>query len=121
MDAVLSVHGRLATVLVLYFAAVGIWGIALGVRGRGPTPGFRGALVIAEIAALGQGLLGVLVFLFLRAPNDLLHILYGFTLAVAMPLAVSFTREQTPRRQAIWLGIGALFAPGLAIRGTTTS
>ncbi len=121
MDAVLSLHGRLATVLVLYYVAVGVWGIALGIRRIGPTPGFRGALVIAEISAVAQGLLGGLVFLFLRHPSESLHVLYGFALALAIPMGASLARDRTPRGQAIALGLAALFAAGLAIRGITTS
>ncbi len=120
MEALLSVHGRLATVLVLYFVAVGIWGIVLGIRSVGPTPGFRGSLVIAELAALSQGVLGVLVLLFLKQP-DAIHILYGAALALAMPLAASLARERTPRGQSVALGIAALLAAGLAIRGITTA
>jgi len=121
MDTVLSLHGRLATVLLLYYGAVGLWGLALGLRGSGPTSGFRGALVIAEIAVLAQGLFGVLVFLFYRQPSDTLHVLYGFALALAIPLAWTTVRDRSPRAQSVWLGLVALFAAGLAIRGITTS
>ena len=121
MDLALSVHGRLATVLVLYYTAVGVWGLALGVRNSGPTPGFRGAIVIAEIAAVAQGAFGALVFLFLRAPAESLHILYGFALALAMPLAASLVRDRTARGQSVALGFAALFTAGLAIRGITTA
>ncbi|HZP97142.1 MAG TPA: hypothetical protein VFC31_12540 [Candidatus Limnocylindria bacterium] len=121
MEAVLALHRQLATVLVLYYSAVGLWGLFLGVRDRAPTPGFRGGLVIAEIAAVAQGLFGVLVFLFVRPPSDSLHILYGFALALAMPLAASLTRDRTARGRSVALGLAALFAAGLAIRGITTA
>lgn len=117
----LSLHARLATVLVLYYTAVGIWGIVLGVRNSGPTPGFRGAIVIAEIAAIAQGAFGGLVFFFLRAPSESLHVLYGFALALAMPLAASVVRDRAPRGQSVALGFAALFTAGLAIRGITTA
>ncbi len=121
MDLILSLHGRLATVLVLYYAAVGLWGLVLGMRGRGPTPGFRGGIVIAEIAAIAQGVFGALVFLFLRQPGEPLHILYGVAVVLAMPLAATVVREQQPRGQSVALGIAALFTAGLAIRGFTTA
>jgi hypothetical protein len=121
MDLVLSLHGRLAIVLVLYFSAVGLWGLFLGVRGIGPTPGLRGAFVIAEIAAVAQGLVGVLLFAFLRPPRDSLHVLYGFALVFAMPLAASIARDRQPRGQSVALGLASLFTAGLAIRGITTA
>ena len=121
MEAVLAFHAQLARVLVLYFAATGLWALGLGVRGSAPTPGLRGAFVIAEVAALVQGLGGLLVYLFLAPPRDGLHVLYGVALAVAMPLAASLLRDRTPRGQSVALGFAALFAAGLAIRGITTA
>ena len=117
----LSLHGRAATALVLYYTAVGVWGLYLGVRNSGPTPGFRGAVGIAVIASIAQGLLGFLVFFFVRPPAESLHILYGFALALAMPLAASLVRDRAPRGQSVALGLAALFTAGLAIRGIITA
>jgi MFS family permease len=121
VDVVLSLHGRAATALVLYYTAVGLWGLFLGIRNSGPTPGFRGAVAIAVIASIAQGLLGFLVFFFLRPPPEMLHLLYGFAVALAMPLAASVVRDRAPRGQSIALGLAALFTVGLAIRGIITS
>ena len=120
MDVVLSLHGRAATALVLYYTAVGLWGLILGVRNSGPTPGFRGAVAIAVIASVVQGILGLVLFI-QRPPPELLHILYGFALALAMPLAASLVRDRTPRGQSVALGFAALFTAGLAIRGIITA
>ena len=121
MDIALTLHKQLATVLVLYYTAVGFWGLGLGVRNTGPTPGFRGAVAIAVIAAVAQGVLGVLAFVFVRQPAESLHLLYGFALVVAMPLASTLIRDRTPRGQSVALGFASLFAAGLAIRGITTA
>lgn len=109
----------MAYALVLYLTAVGLWGIALGII-SGPTPSFRGALVIAEIAVVAQGLLGVLAVT-ARGLPEWQHILYGLALVVAIPLAATMVRQGSPRRTALTLGLTALFAAGLAIRGITTS
>ena len=121
MDAVLSLHGRVAYALVLYYVAVGIWGLFLGIRGSGPSPGFRGAIAVAVIASLGQGGLGLLVMLFLRPLADALHALYGVAIVLAMPFAVSLVRDRAPRGQSVALGFAALFTAGLAIRGIITA
>jgi hypothetical protein len=118
---VLSLHGRAATALVLYYTAVGLWGLFLGLRNSGPTPGFRGAIAIGVIASVVQGALGFLVYVFVRPPADLLHVLYGFALALAMPLAASLVRDRAPRGQSVALGFAALFTAGLAIRGIITA
>ena len=121
MEVMASLHGRVGWALVLYYTAAGVWGLYLGARGTGLTPSFRGAVVIAEIAAIAQGLLGFVVLAFVRPPLDSLHILYGFALVLAMPLAATLIRERTPRGQAVALGFAALFTAGLAIRAITTS
>ncbi|MEP7003840.1 MAG: hypothetical protein ABI888_04805 [Chloroflexota bacterium] len=120
MDIVLSLHGRIAFAIVLYLSAVGVWGLFLGTRGLGPTPNFIGALVIAEIAAIIQGLLGIAV-LFTRGPSNPLHSLYGFALALALPLAATIVRKRERRMASFTYALVALFAAGLAIRGMTTS
>jgi hypothetical protein len=121
LDIILSVHGRLATVLVLYYTVVGLWGVWLGIRGSGPTAGFRGAILIATIAAVVQGAFGAAAFAFVRPPRESLHVLYGFALVLAMPLAATVVRDRQPRGQSVALGLAALFTAGLAIRGITTS
>jgi hypothetical protein len=121
MAAVLSLHDRLAYVLVLYYTALGLWGLWLGLRNSGPTSSFRGAVVIATVAVIAQGVLGVLAFFFIGAPRETLHPLYGFALVLAMPLAASIVRDRQPRGQSVALGFAALFTAGLAIRGIVTS
>jgi hypothetical protein len=120
VDVVLSLHGRVATAIVLYLSVVGLWGLVLGIRGAGPTPSFIGALVIFEIAAIVQGLLGIALLLS-RAPAQSLHVLYGFALASALPLAATLVRKREPRAASFAFGFMALFAAGLAIRGITTA
>jgi hypothetical protein len=121
VDAVLSLHAQVGRALVLYYTAVGLWGLFLGVRDVGPTPGFRGAVAIAVIASIAQGVLGLLALTFLRPPPEPLHLLYGIALTLAMPLAASLVRERTARGQSVALGLAALFTAGLAIRGIMTA
>jgi len=121
VDIVLSLHGRTAFAIVLYLSVVGVWGLALGIRGSGPTPSFTGALVVAEIGAIVQGLFGILLFLFSRPPAQSVHILYGFALAVTLPMAATLVRKRQPRAASFAFGFIALFAAGLAIRGMTTA
>ena len=120
MELVLGLHGRVATAIVLYLTIVGLWGLWLGIRARGPTPNFIGALVIAEIATVVQGLFGVAV-LFGRAPANSVHILYGFALVAAIPLAATLVRHRPPRAVSFAFGVITLVAAGLAIRGITTA
>jgi hypothetical protein len=121
MDLVLSLHSRVAFALVLYYTLVGLWGIVRGIRDRGPNASYRGAIAIAVVASVLQGVLGSLVLVFRGAPREGVHILYGLALVVAMPLAATLVRDRTPRGQSIALGLASLFTAGLAIRGITTA
>ncbi len=116
---VLALHGRLGIAIGLYFTAIGVWGIALGAGGSGPSSSFRGSIVIAEVAIVVQGALGA--FLALRTPPEWIHALYGLALVAAMPLAAAVVRDYTPRRTSLALGLAALFAAGLVVRGITTA
>jgi hypothetical protein len=121
MAALVTLHGGLARTLVLYLAVIGIWGIVAWRRGGGISPAYRGALVIAWITAIVQGAVGLAMWAGGNGPRDALHVLYGFALAVALPLGYVYARERVPRQQSLVLGLALLFAAGLAIRGITTS
>ena len=116
----LDLHAGLARAILLYLAALGAWGLFLAARGSGPSPSYRGALVIVEVGILAQGLLGALAWP-AHGPPDWIHVLYGLALALALPLAATLVREGSPRRTALFLGIASFFAAGLAIRGMTTA
>jgi len=121
MDLVLSLHSRVAFALVLYYTLVGLWGIVRGIRDQGPNASYRGAIAIAVVASVVQGVLGSSVLVFNGAPREGVHVLYGLALVVAMPLAATLLRDRTPRGQSVALGLAALFTAGLAIRGITTA
>jgi hypothetical protein len=121
VDLVLSLHGRVGLALILYYTLVGLWGIVQGIRDRGPNASFRGAIAIATVAAVAQGVLGLVVLVVRGGPPQAVHVLYGLALVVAMPLAATLVRDRTHRGQSIALGLAALFAAGLAIRGMTTA
>ncbi|MBI2862180.1 MAG: hypothetical protein HYX89_05110, partial [Chloroflexi bacterium] len=77
---------------------------------------YIGALIIAEGLILAQVGLGALLWLLGLAPSRWVHILYGFTLVLALPAAHLYGRGR-----AVTYGLVALFAFGLTIRGITTA
>ena len=66
-------------------------------------------------------LLGIALLFLSRGPSQSLHILYGFALALAIPLAATMVRRREGRTASLTFGLMALFAAGLAIRGITTA
>jgi hypothetical protein len=114
-----ELHAGLGRAVVLYLTVVGLWGIGLAATDHGPSASFRGALVIAEITVVVQGILGLLSWVSSSAP-DAIHVLYGAALVLTLPLVASTIRDASPRRASLALGLAAFFAAGLAVRGITT-
>lgn len=116
MNAVLLLHGRLGTALVLYLFVLAVWALLNWRRGLGASPGYRGALVIGEIVAVAQGVLGALLW----PPRDWVHVLYGLSIVLVLPFAYTYARERTGGAQSLVYGVASLFAVGLALRGIFT-
>ena len=51
MSTILLMHDRLATSMLLFMAAIGIWGLFMFFTGGGITGSFSGALAIGEEVA----------------------------------------------------------------------
>ncbi len=117
---IVDIHARIATALVMYLAVLGVWGIALGIRGSGPSSSFRGAIVIVEVAIAAQGLLGLASWATARPP-EWIHVLYGAALLLALPVVATIVREGSPRRTSLMLGLASFLAMGLALRGIMTA
>jgi heme A synthase len=117
---VIELHQRIAVSLVLYYAAVGVWGIFLAVRKSPLTPGYRGALIIGVGLGVLQALLGALLLVSQPGrPIDNLHYLYGASVILTLPLVMSYIVDKKVSRPLAF-GLASLFMAGLAIRAITT-
>ncbi len=113
-------HDRLSLTIILFFAVAGSWGLFEYVRGRSLSGSIAGALIIGQVLVVIQGALGMVLFLFGNRPNNLVHLLYGFTAALVLPFVWSYMRDRAPRQALLLYSLIALFIVGLAIRGITT-
>jgi CDP-diglyceride synthetase len=95
-------HQRFAFALILFAAALGIWGTIGFLRRRQISPGFRSSYVLM-IALTGlQGAIG-LVLITMTHPRELLHVVYGAFAIVFLP-GVYFWAGRGPRaREAAFL------------------
>ena len=110
---------RVAFSLVLYYVALGIWGVALGIRKSPLTPSYRGALAIGVALGAVQALIGLVLVLSGLRPLDNLHFLYGATVILTIPLVMSYIVDKKISRPLAF-GLASLFMAGLAIRAITT-
>lgn len=120
MHVVELFHDRLATTVLLFFLAAGLWGLFEYIRGGALSGNIAGALMLGQGLVVLQGVLGMVLFLFGDRPDDLVHLLYGFTAALVLPFVWSYFRNRAPRQGLLMYSLVALFIVGLAIRGMTT-
>ncbi|MCC6314599.1 MAG: hypothetical protein IT337_11375 [Thermomicrobiales bacterium] len=121
LDTVLLLHERLATSVMLFWAAVGIWGVVSWFRGASVSGSFAGALVIGEVLVIAQVAAGVAIYLAGARPAQWTHYLYGITAILVFPFVWSFFRDRDQRQALMIYSLIALFIAGLAIRGMTTA
>ena len=120
LSALVFVHERLATSLLLFMVAVGLWGLASFVRGGTLSGSLAATFLIGQVLIAVQVLAGVVLVLAGHRPVDTTHYLYGATALVVLPFAWSYLRERHPRHGLLMYSLLALFVAGLAVRGMTT-
>lgn len=69
-------HARFALALILFAAALGVWGTASFLLRREVSPGFRSSYVLMIALTAIEGLLGLILITTTR-PHELLHVVYG--------------------------------------------
>jgi len=114
-------HDRMAVSMLLFMAAVGLWGMWSFLRGGIMEGSLSGALIIGQVLIGIQGALGMVLFLGHHRPQETVHILYGIAAFVTMPFVWSYVRERAPRQGLFFYSLAALFIAGLAIRGMSTA
>ena len=120
MSTISLIHDRLATSVLLFMAAVGVWGLLSYLRGQSLSGSIAGALMIGQGLVVVQGLAGLVLFLNGQRPPSSVHLLYGFTAVLVLPFVWSYLRDRHPRQGLLVYSLIALFIAGLAIRGMTT-
>lgn len=113
-------HDRLSTSMVLFMAAVGLWGLFAFARGESLGGSLSGALMIGQILIVVQGAFGLILYIEGPRPSDPVHILYGLSAAILMPFLYTYARDRHPRQSLFFFSLAALFIAGLGMRGIMT-
>ena len=117
-----DIHGRLAYTVLFYVLVMVGWGFLRYFQRKGVDSSYFGALIIAEILIIAQGLLGAFLYLVraLRPAQSGMHILYGVVSLLAIPAIYSYTKGSEERREMLYYAIGLLFLVGIAFRSIAT-
>ena len=121
MGTIEFIHGRVAYALMLYMLVVGLWGLGAFFGKRTVQPSYLSALLLGELMIVVQAVLGALMLGGGVAPANPMHYLYGFTAAIALPLAYSYNQGRNDRKALLIYAIVCLFAFGAGVRATTTA
>lgn len=120
LNAVDLLHDRLATSVLLFMVAVGVWGLVSFLRGGALSGSLAGAFAIGQALIALQVLAGVALVLLGRRPPSSVHYLYGATAVLVLPFVWSYLRARDQRLALLYYSLVTLFIAGLAVRGMTT-
>ena len=120
LEILFLLHNRLSLTVMLFMAALGLWGFFAYLRGQAVSGSFAGSLVIGELLVAVQVIAGVLLVALGVRPATPTHYLYGITAILVLPFAWSYFRDRDQRQALLIYSLLALFIFGLAVRGTMT-
>jgi len=115
-----SFHQILANSLLLLMLLLGFWGLGVAAFNRKIGGSYRSAYVLAIGVFILQDVIGLIVFITVHPPKDILHLIYGVAPVLALGLAHTYAGSMTSRREALTYGGAALFTFGLIIRAYST-
>jgi len=97
-------HQRFALALILFAAALGVWGTVAFITRRQVSAGFRSSYVLMIGLTGVQGAIG-LVLLTMTQPKELLHVVYGGFAFLWLPGVYFWAGRGTRAREAAFLTI----------------
>ncbi len=125
MDSLQFLHGLLSRALLLFAVVAGGYGLIEYFRKQVINPSYWGVIVVGNLAAVAQGILGMILALGGRQPGEWVHILYGGVAVMWIPIInlinqLANYREHN-RRETLIVALISLFEAGIAFRAITTA
>ena len=117
----LEIHRILGFVVVAVFTVGWLFGLVLWISRRPAGDWFWRWLVTAQVIAIGQALIGVILLLLGLRPSTWLHYVYGFGPLVVFAIAHQLAREEAFGAKP-WapFAIAAFINFGLSLRALMT-
>ena len=96
--SLIFIHNRLSLSILLYVIILCCWGFWGFIRKKEVGSNYWGAMIIAEILILGQGALGLTLYLIGFQPErGAMHVLYGIIGTLSLPAAYIITKGRNDR------------------------
>jgi len=112
--------------MIMFAVIAGIWGLVEYFRKHAVSPNYWGIIVVGNLLAVGQGLIGLVLALQGGSPaRGIIHILYGVVALSWIPL-INFVsgyanRNKVAVRETLIVALVSLFEAGIALRAITTA
>ena len=118
----IQVHNGLANACLIFSLLIAGYSLLIFIRNQSLTPGFFGALVIAELLFLAQTIVGVILSFQGGEPaRGWVHYLYGVVNIISLPGLYAITRGRDSRLEALYYFAMSIFLGGIALRATETA
>ena len=117
-----DIHAGLANAAMIYCIIMAVWGLFSFFRGMGLSGGYFGAVVIAEILFVIQGLIGLILWF---GPGvvrpDYVHWIYGIVLVLGAPVVFAYTKGKQDRPEMLLYAVAFLILIFIALRARLTA
>lgn len=119
--SLIFIHNRLSTSILLYVIILFCWGFWRYIRKNGVNSSYWGALIIAEILILGQGALGITLYLIgLQPERGGMHVLYGIVGSLGIPAVLLISKGRNDRQTMLVYTTVLLLIAVIFIRSIVT-
>ena len=119
LDFITNLHLYTYFGVVLVGTIATVWGFISWRRGT-YTDGLRSILYVTAGAGAMQALLGTILFLAGCRPTNILHLMYGGIILLAIPVAYVYIEEKIAKRDLAVLAIAAFAIVAAAFRAYAT-
>lgn len=117
------IHGRLAAATLLFCAICVAWGVLNYLRKQPVTGSYWGALVILQLLAVAQVVVGIVVYATTSGGEllrPIVHMLYGATLLISLPAAYVYSGGKDTRRENLIYALVCLWLVFIVERSIST-
>ena len=116
-----ELHQVIGFGVVAIFAIGWLYGLVLWIAKRDGGDGFWRWLVAAQIVAIVQALIGVVLLLLGKRPSTWLHLVYGFGPLIILGIAHALARDENFRtRPWVPFAVASFICFGLSLRALMT-
>ena len=117
-----DVHARLANTAMIYCIIMAVWGLWRFFRRQGLSGGYLGAVVIAEIVLLIQGIIGLILWFGGGTYQPgYVHWIYGIALVLGAPIVYVYTKGRQERPEMLLYAVAFIVMVALVLRAMVTA